>query len=293
LAALGLYNKRMALGIVSNCWRVQLDEHESIDRLIAEALRRRYHSIELRQGCLGRYERGADRMPDADALAELPRRFPEATLNIAIAFPFGSALTTHDEKLFHRLFLTGVDAAVAVAGPGKAYLRLVDVTTTAEQAVPNTALDTAALDTAANVTAARLASLADSLVRRGGLLAIENARQPWQWTLDVLRGAKRKLGDDSRCLRLCYDPCNLLMAPDVTNCGDATRSLAADDLAAVHAKQQHAGRILPTVADGDVDWAEQVTALTTMDYQGPILFEVAPEKAIWENLEASRLYLAV
>ncbi len=278
----------MALGIVSNCWRVQLDEGESIDRLIAEALRRRYHSIELRQGCLGRYERGADHMPDADALAELPRRFPEATFNIAIAFPYGSALTARDEKLFLRLFLTGVDAAEAVAGPGMVYLRLVDVTTTAEQAAPNAALDTAALD-----TAARLASLADTLVRRGGLLAIENARQPWQWTLDVLHCTRRRLGADSRHLRLCYDPCNLLMAPDVTNCGEATRSLAADELATVHAKQQHAGRILPSVADGDVDWAEQVTALRTMDYQGPILFEIAPEKAIWENLEASRLYLAV
>jgi sugar phosphate isomerase/epimerase len=232
---------------------------------------------------MGRYERGSDHMPDAEALAELPRRFPEATFNIAIAFPYGSALTTLDEKLFAKLFLTGVDAAVAVAGLSMAYLRLVDVTTTAEQTSSHAVAD----------VSARLASLADRLVCRGGVLAIENARQPWQWTLDVLHTAQRKLGPNSRHLRLCYDPCNLLMAPDVTDCGNATRSLAADELASVHAKQQHADRVLTTVADGDVDWAEQMRSLATMDYQGPILLEVAPDRAIWENLEASQLYLAM
>jgi sugar phosphate isomerase/epimerase len=268
----------VVLGIVSNCWRVQLDKGEPIDGLISEAMRCRFTAIELRQGCLGHYERRADRVPDADALAELPRRFPEATFNIAVAFPYGSVLTSLDDLMF----AAATDAAEAVAGRHAIYLRLVDVTTTAEQAAASAVAD----------TSARLAALADRLARRGGMLAVENARQPWHWTLGVLHSAKRILGADSRHLRLCYDPCNLLMAPEVTNCGDATRSLAADELASVHAKQQHAGQVLPTVADGDVDWPEQTRALTSMGYQGPILFEVAPDKAIWENLEASRLYLA-
>jgi len=268
----------MVLGIVSNCWRVQLDEREPMDSLIAVALRRDYRTIELRQGCLGRYERGIDRMPDADALAELPRRFPEATFNIALSFPYCSELTALDD----RLFVAGVDAAEAVAGRHAVHLRLVDLTTTAEQAAANVVAD----------VSARLAALAESLARKGGVLSIENSRQPWHWTLSVLRAAKRILGTHSRHLRLCYDPCNLLMAPDVTNCGAATRSLAADELSSVHAKQQHAGQVLPKVADGDIDWAEQSRALAAMDYQGAILFEVAPDKAIWENLEVSRSYLA-
>src|SRR5262245_49715167 len=109
----------MQFGLVSNSWRAQLQAAEPLDALIAEALRRGYRAIELRQTCLGRYERGAESVPDADALAKLADRFPEAKLNLALAWPCFSPQATAED----RLLIAGIDAALALAADGTAHLR--------------------------------------------------------------------------------------------------------------------------------------------------------------------------
>ena len=44
------------LGIVSNCWKIQLDRGQTLDVLIEQAVRQGLRAVELRQGCLGEYE---------------------------------------------------------------------------------------------------------------------------------------------------------------------------------------------------------------------------------------------
>jgi sugar phosphate isomerase/epimerase len=267
----------LAFGIVSNVWRTQLEAGEAIDDLIAESLRRGFRAIELRQTCLGVYEVGAETMPDAGALAELPERFPDATFNIALAFPCFGAVSETDE----RCLASGIEAALALASRGTAHLRLVDLTTSAEQA------SAAAID---EVTS-RIAAWAETIAHRGGMLSIENSRQPWWFTLHALGAARRRLGDKAPHLRLCYDPCNLLTAPDQVDCGAATQWLVAKELACVHLKQQIAGRLATVVCDGAVDWADQFQTLRDIGYKGPMLFEIAPDKYVWNNLEISRSYV--
>src|SRR5438094_616777 len=120
----------MDFGIVSNCWRAQLEAGASLEDLIAEAVRRGYNYVELRQGCLGSYERGSDPGPDAEALARLAGRFTEIGFNLALALPFfGSAVTPA-----HPLFQAGLDSSYAMAAgrARNAHVRLVDTETPPE-----------------------------------------------------------------------------------------------------------------------------------------------------------------
>ena len=55
-------------GIVSNCFRTQLDSGTALEDLLGEASRRGYRAIELRQGCLGEFET-TDRQPIAGHLS--------------------------------------------------------------------------------------------------------------------------------------------------------------------------------------------------------------------------------
>ena len=59
----------------------------------------------------------------------------------------------------------------------------------------------------------------------------------------------------------------------------------------VHFKQRRDGKPYPAVADGDIDWPEQIRILHEKHYTGPGLLEIEPHRNFWEYLEGSREYL--
>jgi sugar phosphate isomerase/epimerase len=266
-----------AYGVVSNCWRAQLEVGVSLEALIAEAERRGYNHVELRQGCLGAYETAAEGgpRPDAEALRHLPRRFPRLQFNLAMALPYLGGGVTPATPLFEA----GLRGAIAVRGSETAHLRLVDTETAPETAIGE------------EETEARLAALAAACAARGAILSVENARQPWGALRRLLDRARDRLGTACGALRLCYDPCNLLAAADRPDPRVETARLRADEIMLFHLKQAEAGSPLPVVGPGAIDWPAQWAALQQIDYTGPRLFEIPPGPDIWERLDESRRFL--
>ncbi|MCH8074130.1 MAG: sugar phosphate isomerase/epimerase, partial [Proteobacteria bacterium] len=249
----------------------------SLSDLIADAVRRGYRAVELRQTCLGDLETGDDHLPLAEELSELPNIFPGMRFNLAISVPcLQPGFSACD-----RVFTAGKWAAQAVAGEYPPHLRLVDLQTTAAQLSATTPVD----------TGRAIAQLARALVELDGVLSLEHARQPWRDFRAAFDAARDHLARDADRLRLCYDPCNLLLGGDGVDPAMVTASLSADELSMVHVKQREGDSGLAVVTDGDVDWAEQAVALTNIEYRGPILFEVEPHEDIWQNLDASCRYL--
>jgi sugar phosphate isomerase/epimerase len=269
----------MELGIVSNCWRTQLEAGTSLDDMIAEAARHRFVHIELRQGCLGGYEHDRDgqNFPDAGALLALPSRFPAMRFNLALAMPVLGGSVTPELPLF----AAGLRAAVFLGGAGKAQLRLVDPETPAE-----------ALTEARQVEVAeRLAALAEAAAEAGAVLSVENSRQPWAALRAILNRGRARLGVRAGALGLCYDPCNLLSAADRPDAQAETGRLRADEITLFHYKQSRGDAPAPDVGPGDIDWPVQRDALRRIGYAGPRLFEIPAGDDIWDRLERSRDYL--
>lgn len=264
----------MILGIVSNCWRLQLAEGVPLELLVEKAEREGYRAIELRQGCLGEYETAGDFVPIVGRLAEFSQRFPEMRFNIALAFPFFDP-----QASMWTLFHAGLDAAMAL--PGRSHLRLVDVASSADQIAqqdPNHIL---------HHVAELTSEAADSLVT----LSLENAKQPWARLRQLPELVAEVLEPTRPRLRLCYDACNLLQAADKPDTKQVVESLKASDLAMIHFKQARAGEIQPTVCDGDIDWRHQLDCLQRAGFDGPALFELPPHERIWDHLHESREYL--
>src|SRR5262249_21180438 len=162
---------------------------------VAEAVRRGYGYVELRQGCLGAYERKSDggTTPDPGAMTRLPERFPKVGFNLALAVPFFSGRIGPDDPLFRA----GVEAsrALALGGVRAAHLRLVDPETPADTLSP----------ASADPLAERLSELASVCGARGGILSVENARQPWALLHRIFEQARALLGPRASALQLCYD----------------------------------------------------------------------------------------
>jgi sugar phosphate isomerase/epimerase len=264
-------------GLVSNCWQKQLDSGADLLDLITQAVRTGCGCVELRQTCLGRFERDEPPVPDASALRELPEAFPDVVFNIAVNVPFlqaGSVEAT-------TVFAAAVQAAQAVAGGHRPHLRLVDLTTTTDQL--------ASAD--ADEIARSIVRLAELMIERDGWLSIEHSLQPWRPFLSVFRDARRLLGERADHLRLCYDPVNLFFADADADPGTVTRSLSAEEISMVHFKQRRDGHVLPRMDDGDVDWREQITVLESIGYRGPYLFEIRSTDDVWSELAFSVEYL--
>lgn len=266
----------MLPGLVTNCFRTQLDAGESLRDLVAEAERRGYRAIELRQGSLGEYET-AEQLPDAQKLTELPEQFPDVRFNVAVQFPFLSP----GADAHSPLFSAGKWAAEAVAGEAPPHLRLVDLTTTDEQ------LD----DSDRFIVTEGLLRLVASMAEIDGVLSIENGPQNWPALWEVFDTVRDNAGPDAHRLMLCYDPCNLLMNPRNPDPATVTGDLTGDDISLFHFKQRRDGAILPTVSAGDLDWPAQCALLKHIGYAVPGLFEVASSAGLWGELEASWGYL--
>ena len=259
------------LGLVSNCWKVQLDAGMPLDSLIDAAQQRSLAVIELRQGSLGEYESGPTCVPQADRLAELASRFSNVRFNIALSLPcLGGELSPKEP-----LFLAGRRAAVELANGQPPHLRLVDLQTRPEQCSES------------SVAAATrgLVELTEAMIEVDGILSIEHARQSWPWFDSVMNEARRRLGERSSRLRLCFDPCNLLLTERVENVTGIVESVEPSDVSMIHVKQRRDGQVQPTVGDGNLDWAGLLDLLRGRGHTAPVLFEVAPHVDIWSNVE--------
>ena len=267
----------MKWGLVSNCWRKQLAGGTSLEDLLGEACKRGYQVIELRQTCLGEYEAGDEPLPLSGKMTVLPEMFPGIRFNVAVCVPF---LDTQVNGT-HPVFTAGKWAADAVAGERPPHLRLVDLMTSGE--------DFERSDNKA--VADQIVELTRSLIEIDGVLSIEHSRQPWKPFWETFSLAREQLGPDADRLRLCYDPCNLLAPGDKVDPCEVTAALDVNELSMVHFKQRRDGKPYPAVADGDIDWPEQIRILNEKHYTGPGLLEIEPHRNIWEYLEGSREYL--
>lgn len=259
------------LGLVSNCWKVQLDSGAQLDSLIAAAVRVGLTAIELRQGSLGEYETGPPSAPQADRLAVLARRFPEVRFNVALSLPCLSGELTREDSLF----LAGRSAAIALANGQPPHLRLVDLQTRPERC----------LESSVKTAVSGLVELTEAMIEVEGTLSIEHSRQPWSWFDAVMHAARHKLGERSSRLRLCFDPCNLLLTERADEVANIVESVRPEDVSMIHVKQRRGGQVQPDVSDGDLDWPSLLETLRRRGHVGPVLFEIAPHVDVWEKLE--------
>jgi len=266
----------LILGLVSNCWRKQLQANTPLEDLIAEAVHRGFGAVELRQTCLGEFETKTECIPDAEMLARLPSQFGHMHFNVAMALPFLSPEVNPAGSVFQA----GLSAALGVSGRFTPHLRLVDLTTHIAE------MDMLEIDAATTA----MVALADAAAEAGVELSVENSIQPWNRFRKIINRVLSQCRNGSR-FRLCYDPANLLLQPDPISPGEVTRSLKAHELSMVHFKQRAKEGFLDSLRDGDIDWSEQLGALAQMEFCGPALFEIESSSNIWQCLDASRQYL--
>lgn len=262
-----------SLGLVSNCWKVQLDSGIALDSLIAEAARRSLMVVELRQGSLGEYESGAMCVPQADRLADLARRFPDMRFSLAVCLSCVSGGRLREDPLF----LAGRAAAISLANGDSPHLRLVDLQTQTELCS----------EELIEPAACGLVELTEAMIEVNGILSIEHARQPWPWFDSVMKGARRRLGHRSSRLRLCFDPCNLLLTERAADVEDIVASVEPENVSMIHVKQLANGQIQPDVGAGDLDWPALLNVLQQREHTAPVLFEVSPHRDVWSNLESA------
>lgn len=280
MASLTNSDRPVPLGLVSNCWKVQLESRVALDSLIAEAMRWELTVIELRQGSLGEYETRMQCVPQADRLGELAHRFPEVRFNVALSLPcLGGELTRGDS-----LFLAGRAAAIALANAQPPHLRLVDLQTRPEQCS----------ESLVEAAARGLVELVEAMIDVGGILSIEHSRQPWLWFESVMDAARRRLGERGSRLQLCFDPCNLLLTERPEDIASIVEAVRPEDVSMIHVKQRRDGQVQPDVGDGDLDWPRLLETLRRRGHFAPVLLEIAPHVEVWANLEngIARLFAA-
>jgi hypothetical protein len=276
-----------SLGLVSNCWKAQLDSGVSLSRLVEQAAAEGFRFVELRQGCLGECEDSETRLPHADELRKLAQDFPEITFDLAVELPVFSEETDVSSKTVETMLL-GARAISENERP--AHLRIVDLVS---KEVPN---GRAAAD-AANA-AFCLEDVVESLLNLkaqipAGIVSVEHSFQSWSGFRRVFEAASSGSDSASDSVQLCYDPCNLWLADDGENANEITARLPVEWLSMVHLKQRVRGAISPQLEPGDVDWPRQLSLLNSAGYTGPFLFETAPSQDVWECLRDSRDYLAL
>lgn len=273
-----------SLGLVSNCWKMQLDSGTSLAELVQQAAAEGSRFIELRQGCLGDCEDSKTRLPNAAALKKLAQNFPEITFDLAVELPVFSEATDVSSKTVEAMLL---GARAISENDRPAHLRIVDLVS---KEVP----DRRAVATNA---AFCLEDVVESLLNLEaqlptGIVSVEHSFQPWAGFRRVFESTNLGKESSSNSVQVCYDPCNLWLTDDGKNANAITAQLPVDSLSMVHLKQRVDGAISQRLEPGDVDWPGQLSLLNSAGYSGPFLFETAPSEDVWECLRDSREYLA-
>jgi sugar phosphate isomerase/epimerase len=274
------------LGLVSNCWKIQLDAGVPLSRLVGRAVEEGFRFVELRQGCLGECEGSETRLPHAEALKTLAQNFPEVTFDLAIELPVFSEPTDVASPAVSAM-LSG--ARVLASNDRPAHLRIVDLVS---KSVPN---EQSAFDD--RTSSFRLKDVVESLRNLtselpSGIVSVEHSFQPWTGFRKLFEVTKSRNDGPDALPQLCYDPCNLWLTDDAENANQITKSLPVEWLSMVHLKQRVAGSISTRMEPGDVDWPQQIQLLNHAGYEGPYLFETAPSNDVWQCLTDSRQYLA-
>lgn len=275
-----------SLGLVSNCWKMQLDAGTSLNRLIEQAVAESFRFVELRQGCLGDCEDSETRLPHADSLQKLAQNFPEITFDLAVELPVFSEFIDVSSEMVEALLL---GALALSANQRPAHLRIVDLVS---RDVPRKRL---AADTANSTFS--LEDVVDSLLNLKaqlpeGIVSVEHSFQPWSRFRQVFEAAGSQRNSSRDSVKICYDPCNLWLTNDGENANEITEQLPVEWLSMVHLKQRVGGSISTRLEQGDVDWVRQLELLSRANYSGPFLFETAPSDDVWKRLHDSRDYLA-
>ena len=264
---------RDRFGIVSNCWRVQLDEGASIESLIERSLQLGLRHFELRQGALGDCET-EDRSPISERLGRLASRFPEATFDLAVEMPVVTGAAPIDVTFEARCRA----AAVALASPAvepKPHLRIVDLAGS---------LVATGSDRARSLDAL---SLLDEKLKGASelsILSLEHSIQPWPQFWELFDEARSAFH-----LKLCFDPCNLWLDNDEPPVSEIVASIEPDQISMLHVKQrgEDPPGVRPGLEPGVVPWPELIHQLETAGYVGPIFFETAPCADVFEQTEAN------
>jgi sugar phosphate isomerase/epimerase len=267
----------MRLGLVSNVWNVQLAGGEDLADLIGAAARRGFRVIELRQMSLGRYESADAALPDVRALGALTARFPDLHFVAAYEVPFLNPATTADE----RSFVAAAAVARAVANGHRPHVRLVDLSTSAQQLA----------GWGAAAAGQTIVALATALRADGAILSVENSRQPWPLLAAAIDAARAELGAGGESLRVCFDPCNFAATGDTTDPASVYEALTPEQVGMLHFKQRRAGRLDVTVGEGEVDWPRLVPMIVARRLFRQGLFEMASDPGLWEHLADSSAYL--
>ena len=261
------------LGIVSNCWKMQLDAGATLASLVDRGLEIGLRHFELRQGALGECE-AEDRTPLPKKLASLATRFPEAIFDLAVEMP----VVTGSGSLRSRFLAHCLEGAVALASSEAspiAHLRIVDL-----------AGPTVAQGEGRQRSLTILKRIEQSLQMSApqSMLSLEHSIQPWP-EFHVLFDEVRSAVD----LKLCFDPCNLWLCEDTPDAAAITASLDPNAISMLHVKQRDKDSpgVRPDIGEGAVLWPEPVRQLESAGYAGPILFETAPCEDIFEQTEAN------
>ena len=274
------------LGLVSNCWKFQLDAGESLRHLVRRAVNEGFRFVELRQGCLGEFEEPATRLPNAESLASLTREFPELTFNLAVELPiFSRPIDTASRDIRTKL-----KATHALADDRRpAHLRIVDLVS---KTVPVTGSENSLpSDFVFEDVITSISKLQKELSL--GVLSIEHSFQSWSGFARLFEVARSQAGSSEAAntlLKLCYDPCNLWLTGEGGSASEITQSVPVDWLAMVHLKQRIDGSVSTRLEPGEVDWWQHLTTFWHAGYSGPFLFETAPTEDVWESLAVSRRY---
>jgi len=270
------------LGLVSNCWKVQLDAGASLIELVDQAANEGFRFIELRQRCLGDYEDSKSRLPLARRLKELAEQFSEIAFDLAVELPvFSETIDPSLETIDIML-----QSAKALSSHGHpAHLRIVDP---GSKNVPcmRSADENAGSRFCMQDVVESLSNLKTRIPT--GIVSVEHSFQPWTGFRTLLKVANSSGSN----VQLCYDPCNLWLAGDGDKANEITASLPVDWLSMVHLKQRVGNSVSPRLEPGEVDLPRQLNLLNDARYTGPFLFETAPSEDVWKCLRDSRVYLA-
>ena len=263
-------------GLVSNVWAVQLSNGESLEDLVARAVGMGCQTIELRQGFLGEFEKGNRMAPEVNRLKELSIKYNQVQWIAAYEVPF----LNYKLRVTNQSFRVGLRVAQAVQSINKPCLRIVDTETVVNSKLYNP------------VTSGKvIARLTQAVAEIGGVLSVENARQPWAFLSVAINKAREFLGLDQDKLRVCFDPCNFFFANDKSNPEAALQKLSVDELGMIHFKQRYRGKLSNVLRHGDVNWMKQMEILNQKKYFKPWLFEMASHSSLWGNIETSIKYL--
>jgi sugar phosphate isomerase/epimerase len=269
----------MIFGAITNSWRRQLDGHD-LAALISEAQARGARHIELRQTCLGDYERGEGEQwrPVLSRLEALVQKFPGLSFDLAMAWP---CLTKKTDPVGEQ-FQAALQGAKLVGGQTP-HLRLVDPASfdhswEGPEDIPNEALG--------------VADLGREAARQGIILSMENSGQPIRSMALLVREARARLTpEEGKYLGLCPDPTNQLRRfPDSDPLAEL-QALPADVIKIVHFKQARDGRAHPTVDDGDLDCSRMVQILEARGFHGPAIMEIPPDELVFDHLASSFAFL--